>query len=731
MTDTPTLWLADEQVNEIDDSNGASGQTAPRVVALTGGRYLVVWEDDTNQTGLGARDVRGRIFDVEGNPLGAEMQFNLMYLDGDQSAPDIIALPDGGFAVASQTTDEAMFGDGLNIQVEVFDADGNWLRIDDYRQGAGGPALDDIGPAIAHLGGGDYVLAYEQWDSVNSTDDIVFHISGPGGMGAAVAVNADGENVSSVDVAALTGGGFVLVYQNDDYDGPGLTEIVIDIRDSAGVAVGEVREATNLAMGDYRPVVAGLTGGGFVVAWQEENISGETDGVRARLYSADGTFIRQVVNLATGDDSAPTIVGLADGGFVIGWAVESTGDITVQRYDPDGLTVGATFTLSGADPLSSPEFALHEDGRLIVTWQSDSGGGDTDIHTAIYDPREADIYGTAGNDVFAGRLDGSYLYGDVGDDRLLGQGGVDILEGSDGDDKLGGRGGDDILRGGAGADYLSGGLGRDSACYCYASSGVTADLVTPSVNTGDAAGDTYNSVENLWGSQFDDSLYGNAGVNELSGFNGDDSLYGREGNDILIGDGGADHLDGGDGRDVASYRYAVSGVIASLSNAAINTGEAAGDTYVSIEDLVGSTHNDSLNGSSGVNRLFGNAGDDVLKGYKGNDILEGGLGADAFVFNTTLNATTNVDTITDFDSWDDTIRLDDAIFTQIGPVGALAASAFHDLASGPVGADARILDDSATGALYYDADGSGAGAAIQFAILTGAPTIDASDFRII
>src|SRR5690606_15820373 len=116
----------------------------------------------------------------------------------------------------------------------------------------------------------------------------------------------------------------------------------------------------------------------------------------------------------------------------------------------------------------------------------------------------------------------------------------DILDGGDGND---------YLVGGNGADTFIGGAGNDTVSYYFAASGVTARLDRPELNTGEAAGDTYSGIENLYGSQFADVLCGDGQSNRLTGWAGNDQLfafggavplYGGDGNDYLVGGNGAD-----------------------------------------------------------------------------------------------------------------------------------------------------------------------------------------------
>ena len=145
---------------------------------------------------------------------------------------------------------------------------------------------------------------------------------------------------------------------------------------------------------------------------------------------------------------------------------------------------------------------------------------------------------------------------------------------------------------------------------------------------GDAAGDSYSSIEGLIGSAFSDLLLGNNHANTLKGLGGDDFLFGLDGDDVLVGGAGGDYHDGGSGFDVASYEGGVVGVVASLSAPGRNRGDAAGDSYWSIEGLVGTGLNDQLTGDIGANALHGGAGNDVLSGLFGNDRLDGGDGDD-------------------------------------------------------------------------------------------------------
>jgi Ca2+-binding RTX toxin-like protein len=188
------------------------------------------------------------------------------------------------------------------------------------------------------------------------------------------------------------------------------------------------------------------------------------------------------------------------------------------------------------------------------------------------------------------------------------------------------------------------------------------------------------------GGRGSDRLFGGAGDNRMSGGAGSDRLIGGEGGDTMTGGAGADRLSGGAG-------------------------------------------NDDLRGGGGRDALNGGSGRDSLDGGGGSDVLVGGANADTFSFSSALGAG-NVDTIRGYSRVSDTIELDSGVFTGLA-AGVLPASAFR---IGATAADAsdRVIYDDGTGALFFDPDGSGTGAAqVQFATLVGAPDLTRFDFVVI
>ncbi|MDD5273623.1 MAG: hypothetical protein PHU14_13000 [Methylovulum sp.] len=144
---------------------------------------------------------------------------------------------------------------------------------------------------------------------------------------------------------------------------------------------------------------------------------------------------------------------------------------------------------------------------------------------------------------------------------------------------------------------------------------------------------------------------------------------------------------------------------------------------------IGTANADTLNGTVGNDNLYGGGGNDTLNGGLGNDTLTGGAGSDIFRFNF-APATTNIDKITDFTVADDTIQLENSIFTKLTTTGVLNAADFH-IGTDAVDANDFIIYNQASGALSYDSDGNGAVAAVQIATLGVNLPLTNADFIVV
>lgn len=228
---------------------------------------------------------------------------------------------------------------------------------------------------------------------------------------------------------------------------------------------------------------------------------------------------------------------------------------------------------------------------------------------------------------------------------------------------------------------------------------------------------------------------------------GIDTLFGGEGNDRLDGMAGADSMNGGGGND--SYVVTTGDVLADTGGVDWVYSSAAtwqlGDGFENLALLAGSTAEtglgnsldnrivgnqlaNTLKGNGGNDDLLGGGGADQLRGGGGHDQLQGGSGNDRFIFSNAGGG--DDDTIADFGNGADSLRLSEAAFAEIGATGRLAAddARFYAAAGATGGHDAtdRIVYDTASGRLYYDADGSGDGAAQLVATLEGHPALAAT-----
>jgi Ca2+-binding RTX toxin-like protein len=545
------------------------------------------------------------------------------------------------------------------------------------------------------------------------------------------------------------------------------------------------------------------------------------------------------------DDISDTIYGYGGADWLWG---KSGNDYLIGGAGGDYLNGG----------VGAGDAALYDDSDAGVTVNLATGigfGGTAQGDTLVDIER---LFGSVHGDALTGDDEQNDLFGGDGDDTLHGGGERDDLFGGDGNDTLygdahadmlSGDDDNDTLKGGGGADVLSGGSGTDTASYIGSLQGVSISLQAGVAEGGEAAGDTFSSIENLAGSAYRDELWGDGyanvirgmngndtlkgagGTDTLWGGNGDDELFGNDDADTLRGEAGNDVLDGGAGFDTMAGgldddiyyvdqafevvnesagqgidEVRASGSYNLTAGADVETLRTTNDNGVAAINLIGNASGNHIIGNNGVNYLDGrggtdqlegrggddhyivdsadtitesggegndtvlatvsytlnagadvetlqttnpsfttainltgndtgnvvrgNSGNNVLNGGGGNDELTGYGGQDMFLFDTALNAATNVDVITDFNVADDTIVLDDAIFSSsLGP-GNISAGEFV-IGAAALDANDRIIYNSNTGALLYDSDGNGAGAAIQFAALGSGLALTNLDFFVV
>ncbi|HVQ09775.1 MAG TPA: calcium-binding protein [Allosphingosinicella sp.] len=499
----------------------------------------------------------------------------------------------------------------------------------------------------------------------------------------------------------------------------------IQHNDTTAIDLRTNSEFTRLIIGNYgNNVLSGLVAGDYIgflgddifevtatsTARIIENQGEGNDTVRVS-GNAPATFTlnagASVETLTAADVNSLTDYGLVGN--------ELTQTIIGNRGDNvlDGGSGGNDIMIGGE---GNDTYHMRHAGQQVV---EAAGGGNNDRIIVYFDFALGSLVhietlqaaaGTAPINLL-GNAQGNILRGNDGSNILNGgPGAADFMEGGGGDDIYRINNAGDIVResNGGGTDIIY----VDFSYVLPDSSGFEAEFENLSSAT--HAG-TANL--NFGGNQLNNIIIGNYGANQLDGgLGGEDTLYGLAGNDSFIVRSAGDRAVEQAGQGTDSAYSLVSWVLEAGSEVeVVSTIQHAGVTAI------------NLTGNEFAQTVVGNSGANVLDGKGGNDLLAGLGGADTFAFTSALGAG-NVDTLFDFSAADDTIALDDAIFTGIG--GALDAGEFV-IGGGAGDANDRIIYNSATGQLFFDADGNGAGAAVHFATLSGAPVITAADFTMI
>ncbi|WP_225770495.1 calcium-binding protein [Inquilinus sp. Marseille-Q2685] len=467
--------------------------------------------------------------------------------------------------------------------------------------------------------------------------------------------------------------------------------------------------------------IAQLTAANFVFNTSPDVINTTGTGYRDVLFGGSANDILR------GGDGDDTIVGGANSDTITGGGDDDTlrggsgSDTFVYNSRQFGDDVIKDFTrgaggdkidlsfLKVADLASLTPFMEEVDGGVVITLGYNSWSETIRIENTTI----AQL--TAANFVFNASSDVVNTTGTGYRDVLFGGNATDSLSGGDGNDSLAGGAGDDVLRGGTGSDRFFGGTGNDTVTYFGTDGAVTVNLATGVGSSGEAQGDTFNGVENVYGGKAGDTLTGNAGANILKGYDGNDQLAGGDGNDILNGGTGGDSINGGAGIDLGTYFDSAVGVTVNLAAGTGSGGTAHGDTLAAVEAVNGSTHADTLIGSSAANTLRGGDGNDFLRGGAGADVLDGGAGVDTVSYTdsakgVTVNlaagtgsgGTATGDTLLSIESVNGSSYADTLIGNSVA--NALTGAGGKDVLTGGAGSDRFVFGagHSATGSANAD-----------------------------
>jgi Ca2+-binding RTX toxin-like protein len=586
-------------------------QDDPQITALAAGGFVVTWESDDTAYTTGSC-IRARVFNAAGTPLGNDFIVNSLAL-GSHYAPDIAALNDGRFVVTWESRGSATGGE---IRAKLFNADGT-SASDEF---VVNQATDryEAGPTVQVLDDGKLLFTWTYTLETSLQSFITSTIFDPG----IVPINGTAGN-DSIN-GTLAGDSINGLAGNDSIYGKAGRDILNGGDGNDYLYGGKGADAHNGGAGydfaRYDDSSGSVSASLSYPVYNTGEAAGDTySGIEGLVGSIYGDYL-------VGDTAANYIFGLSGNDWIDGMG--GSDNLYGDAGDDHMISRAGVQVLRGGDGFDFARYDYATAGVTAALYNPALNNGDA--AGDVYDSIEG-LVGGAYADYLYGNSAANALYGVGGDDWLDGLGGYDILVGGDGNDNLVSR---------AGAQYFDGGAGFDYVRYETSNGGVAVVLYSSNYNTGEAKGDTYIGIEGVVGSLYDDAIYGDGASNYLFGSNGNDTLdgvggrdylYGGDGNDSLISRAGAEAFDGGAGADLVRYVYATAALVASLANSALNTGEAEGDTYVGVENLLGSGFDDYLYGDSAANTIYGGAGNDWLVGSAGGDTLTGEAGNDKLV----------------------------------------------------------------------------------------------------
>jgi phenolic acid decarboxylase len=381
---------------QLQSQSGLIQDGLVRVAALTNGSYVVTWSGDN---GVSTSNVYTQIFDQDNNPAGSLQTFDAVGSTVDWN-PQVTALNGGGYVLAwwAATTD----GEGTDIFLQAYAANGTTLGTQHRLSSATG--ANEGFPAITALSDGGFVVSWSGNESSGGQDIFVQRYDDQAQTSATLLqVSGQSGNPANYDpnACAMADGGFVLTWDVLTNDGESY-DIFVQRFDALNAPVyNPLRlQVQNGSFDAYRPKIAALSDGGYVVVWNELADNGQSYDVFIQRFAADDSRVGlPALQVTAGNalsDWEPNLAALPNGGYVVAWYAGVDGDwadqdIYVQQYDANNQPVSAPQPIRGMEgndeDWGRTTITVLQDGSYVVSWLGGTSDGQGyDIFAQRFEP---------------------------------------------------------------------------------------------------------------------------------------------------------------------------------------------------------------------------------------------------------------------------------------------------------------------------------------------------------
>ncbi|MDH4651395.1 MULTISPECIES: S-layer family protein [unclassified Pseudomonas] len=406
-----------------------SAQYPPTVTTLADGGWLVSWtEFDLTSTNIW--DIYAQRYDAAGAAIGDAFRVNNTTVSR-QSNSSVTALADGGWVVSWESLDPSGIP-STDIYTQRYDANGLALGAE-FRVNSTLTA-DQLNPSITAIADGGWVVSWTSNDPGSNSYDVYAQRYDAGGA----AIGSEFRSNSSTtfaqfntSVTGLADGGWLVSWESYDPTSTNSHDIFAQRYGADGAKVGsEFRATSTIAGSQGQPSIAALADGSWIATWYSDQ-NGDTD-IYARHYGVDGTAVGDEfrVNSTTAfNQFDPSVVALADGGWVVTWYSNKngSGDVYAQHYGADATAIGGEVLVSSLaiHEQAFPATSALGDGGWLVTWAVASQNGiDTGIYARRYDAAGNPVtdhlewYGDSGNNVFSSTSEVDWFIAGTGNDTF-------------------------------------------------------------------------------------------------------------------------------------------------------------------------------------------------------------------------------------------------------------------------------------------------------------------------